>query len=190
MRPPIPIEDALAVVRDDRRNSEAWSRIYSYFWPYVVRLAYQYTNCNKELTEEVAHETLVRLFRYGRFDRQWKLEELRRYLTTICQRVAAGLMSGRYGKQREGMASYDEAKEHESNEHVPSPEELLRVEELYTSILNQLTHTDRQIVTMLVEGYSLKEIAAALSVKYNTVTTRVSRLRSNLRNLLEPDDKR
>lgn len=72
-------------------------------------------------------------------------------------------------------------------EEIPAVSELERWEdrELVSEALNKLSSDDRKIVELRhYEGYSLKEIANMLGIKYETVKKRLQRAYKKLRTML------
>jgi RNA polymerase sigma factor (sigma-70 family) len=76
-----------------------------------------------------------------------------------------------------------------SVQDIPSPagdaEQELRLKEWLSQSLKQLAPIDREILTMVIDGYRLPEIAEATGLSYSNAGVRLSRLRARLRRLTE-----
>ena len=67
-----------------------------------------------------------------------------------------------------------------------TPEDIVQtLEVLNKGILAKLDNNDQALVKLLLDGYTLREIAQQLEIDYSTAGVRVHRLRERLRNLLK-----
>ncbi len=57
-------------------------------------------------------------------------------------------------------------------------------EKLYT-VINQLSHVDRAIITLYLEEYSYKEIAEIIGITESHIGVKINRIKSKILNLLK-----
>ncbi|MCK4710596.1 MAG: RNA polymerase sigma factor [Gammaproteobacteria bacterium] len=156
----------------------------------LYNLAFRYTG-KRDDAEDLVQDLLLKLF--PRLDEMKAIEKLSPWLRRILYRQFIDQLRR---QQRSPIDFMDEDNSefeiHAS--HTVEPSEVANTEltrELINMALNKLQENRRRLVLLHdVEGYSLQEISEMIDIPVGTIKSRLSRARSNLReiiNKMEPD---
>ncbi|MBR4800614.1 MAG: sigma-70 family RNA polymerase sigma factor [Clostridia bacterium] len=168
------------LLKSIRTNARALERIFKFYYPKIVYHIGK--KCGKPFAEDVAQDFFKKLLEtetaeYIKYPTAW--------VFLNCESIAKRKL--RYDSRYVYMT--DEAfakKSQEMNEDMH--DEILKEEvygELYDSI-NRLDEIECKIVDMYYwEGYTLKEIADVLGLKYDAVKQRHNRLMKKLKNICQ-----
>lgn len=168
-QPPDPRTDAQLVDAINTGNEAAFEALYRRHRDWVVNLAYRFTD-DRDLALDVMQETFLYLL--GKFPGF----ELRAKLTTFLYPAVRHIAATHREKARRlnsGPAGGDEAMAELTNGHTDPTRPRDPREEL-AAALSALSDEQREVVLMrFVDGLTLKEIAAALSIPLGTVKSRL-----------------
>ena len=175
------LEGALAIIRSSPNDEAAWRTIYRQLWPLVFSIAYRRLGGSREDASDAAQEVFIRLLRAAPEAELSSASALRAYAGLIARNVAIDRLRA---IQREGHSRSDI--DLASGSSQDDPEALAEAEDSFRGLLATLEGTERDLITLLVKGYSNREIAAALGITYGAVRVRVHRVRAKLSKLLRP----
>lgn len=177
---------ALQDLAKARTDEHAWTILYRTMWPFVLGHTYRALRGQRELAEDASQEVFHRLVRYCNFETMTTVQVFRGYVRSVCWNVSRDYLS-QILRRREDLSS-DEQDEMLSELVVTAttPEDIVQtLEVLNKGILAKLDNNDQALVKLLLDGYTLREIAQQLEIDYSTAGVRVHRLRERLRNLLK-----
>lgn len=159
----------------DPSDSAAWTQLYKQYWPFVFAIAYRRCRGAREIAEDVAQEVFVRLLRTRPFDRLPNTGALRGYLYTTAENTARTQLSRLLSRKESPLPeTFEPAAQ-------GSVEELSVIE----SARQTLSPLDQEILSHVVSGMSLKDVAKATGLSYPNTAVRLHRLRKQLRRLLK-----
>ena len=175
------LSEVLAVLAKAADKVEAWRQLYELMWPFVFALNYRLLRGARALAEDASQEVFLRLVRYCNFSKLQTPEPFRAYLAAMCVNV-----SRNYVKQimKETQPSESGGTKH-TEQFEWSPEQHFQAQELLRRISEPLNNVDRELVSLLVQGYKIPEIVDSVGLTYENAVVRVHRLRAKLRKLLK-----
>lgn len=177
-RSPDDIAQELLVVRCRRRDSQAWNELierYNDRLFYFVRRLVSDEEGARSVMQEVWVQAL-RSFRHLKSP-----ERLTSWLYTIARRTAFNHYRGRCAT----FSRHEEATIENAAEEDDATERLENAELVHFG-LNQLELPEREVLTLyFLEAFSVAEIGGILQIPAGTVKSRLSRARSQLRQILE-----
>jgi RNA polymerase sigma-70 factor (ECF subfamily) len=133
-----------------------------------------------EVAEDASQEVFLRLVRYAPFERIKGAAAFYAYVRKVCANVAADYRL-QIGRLREVQALEELTLEHPESQRLDLSVEADRLKE---ELLSQLTDTDQRLAQLILEGFSLNEIAETLGIGYSSAGVRVHRLRQRMAKLL------
>ena len=175
------ILDRLAHSRGDE---EAWELLYRRFWPLVMAVTYRILGGRRDLAADASQEVFLRLLRYCKFDQFRDPDAFKAYLYVICRNVALDFLS-QLARTPEVLTPEPHAESPDSHVETVTPELIAVLRQQLRELLSELNEPDRHIVQLLMEGFSIAEIATQTGMTYSTVATRLHRLRRRVRNPLK-----
>ncbi|SOC11408.1 RNA polymerase sigma-70 factor [Ureibacillus xyleni] len=150
----------------------------------VIRLAYTYVK-EKQIAEDISQEVFISCYKH-----LYNFEQKSTYKTWI-YRITVNkckdyLKSWSYRNvyYRDKVQSFFKGSIHSSESKILANEEN---EELFHKVLALPTKLRESIILYYYEGFTIDEIAELLSIKSNTVKTRLHRARAALKMTLEEE---
>ena len=169
-------EDLIQQLRSRRSDKGLWAALYTKLRPAVYFAAYHRLRGRTALAEDITHDAFLRFIRYANLeaieDEGHALAYLRQSARHLCwdrlsaERKTVSLESDE-GKQALALWASDE-----------DERQTLRwdVEKLSMA----LNASERELLTALIEGIELKEIAEKLNISYGAAVVRAHRLRRKI----------
>ncbi|MGC2267155.1 MAG: sigma-70 family RNA polymerase sigma factor [Candidatus Acidiferrales bacterium] len=142
---------------------------------FVYAVAYRVLNGKGDLAKDATQVVFLRLFQYCEFAEFAEPEEFLGYVATVTRHAALDLVKteGEYVTGLE-LALCDFIP------GGPTPRQQERAQNQLHDVLEELDSEDRTLVDLLMDGFTLEEIAARLGVSYGNAAVRIHRLRQNL----------
>jgi RNA polymerase sigma-70 factor (ECF subfamily) len=175
------LRELLARLRKDPKNQDLWKALYHKIRRFVYVVAFRVVNGNEELAKDATQVVFLRLFEYCEFTEFSKPQEFLGYVATVARHAALDLIK-REGKYITGL----DLTLCDFLPGTPTPRQHERAQNQLHDLLEQLDPEDKSLVNMLMEGWTLDEIAERLGVSYANAAVRIHRLREKLRNGLKP----
>lgn len=170
-----PDHDLVARIRRHPADVAAWTELYRRCYPGMLRTAVLTLRGQPELAEDLVHDVFVRALDSGALAALQSPDLVRRYLAVAARRAALDII--RSPAVSRTVAELDPESLVDSSlweEHAA--DRAAAVEEA----LSRLAPEDSTVLRLLLQGYSLSEIAARLDLKYDAAAQRVSRARRRL----------
>ena len=140
--------------------------------PYATRAeAARWTPGDVELAEEATQGAMERFLRYRAYERVDSDGAAVAYLVRTAARL---IMDDRRRRARESPLPSEGVPDHAQPEAGHD----------LGYLFSQIPDDDRQLLELVVEGYSLREIAEILGLRYSAVAMRIHRARNRLREKL------
>ncbi len=159
----------------DPSELSAWTELYERYWPFVFAVAYRRSRGAREIAEDIAQDVFIRLHRTKPFARIPGPAALRSFLYVMARNTAdshlAHLLSRRESPLTESLQVPVE-------DSVETRWDIERASQALAPI-------DQKILSLVVSGMTLKEVASATGLTYSNAAVRLHRLRKLLRRLLE-----
>ena len=168
----------LAVSPDDEA---AWRDLYLVAWPYVLTVMYRLLRGARELAEDASQEVFRRLARTSPFGELLDPDDFRAYLWTLCRNVSRNYMR-KLGLRKISLAHL---RENLPKSSVDDPHYEMEAKELLDLLASRLEHGDREILRLLFEGYSLRDIVESTGLTYANTAVRIHRMRKGLNEFLQ-----
>ena len=165
--------DLTTAIHQDPDDDVAWDAWFREIYPRVLYLSVKRASGDVDLAEEATQGAVERFLRYRAFERVDSDRSAILYLGRIAARL---MVDERIRRQRELLVSEDTLDRALVGEE---PDEDLR------SLLTHLSTEERQILEMVIDGYSVREIAATLEMRYSAVGMRIHRAKARLRERLD-----
>lgn len=175
------LRELLARLRKDPKNQDLWKALYHKIRRFVYVVAFRVVNGNEELAKDATQVVFLRLFEYCEFTEFSEPQEFLGYVATVARHAALDLIK-REGKYITGL----DLTLCDFLPGTPTPRQHERAQNQLHDLLEQLDPEDKSLVNMLMEGWTLDEIAERLGVSYANAAVRIHRLREKLRNGLKP----
>lgn len=172
------IAEALATLAVSRRDERAWERLYRYAWPFVRAIVYRRLGGVEGLAEDATQEVFIRLLRYCPFPELQSPDAFRGYLWRVSDNV--GRTYRRRIMANHTVALPDDEATGSSDAGAGSAEDI-ELGQVLQDVWRTLKGPERSMLQMLVEGYSISEIAQTLGLSYGAAAIRLMRLRTKLR---------
>lgn len=163
------------------RDPEPWRMLHLRLWPYVMALSYRHLGAAREVVEDASQEVFLRLVQYPPFDRITSPAAFYAYVRKICSNVAADYRL-QVGRLREVQTPEESSPEHPESRR---PDLDVETDRLRDELLSGMNDSDKHLVHLMFEGYSLNEIAEALGISYSNAGVRVHRLRQRMSKLMQ-----
>lgn len=169
-------EDLIKRLRSRRSDKGLWAELYTKLRPAVYFTVYRRLRGNRSLAEDVTHDAFLRFIRYANLsaldDEAHALAYLRQTARHLCWdrlRAERKVVSLESHEAQDALESWS-ADEGEG--------QTLRLD--VERLAKDLSPSDQELLTALIEGVDLKEIAARRNISYGAAAVRVSRLRDKL----------
>lgn len=179
------LESIVKRLSADPTDEVAWAELYRQLWPFVFAVAYRRLRGTRALAEDAAQEVFLRLVRARPFSSLADEHALRAYVWRVAENTATDYLRRALERQAVEPALEDFG---EGQIDVPAPaterEGTLELRDLLEEARHALPLVDQQILTLVIEGRDLSEIARATGLSYTNVGVRLHRLRKRLRKFL------
>lgn len=156
------------------RDEGVWLRFFRQFYPAVFYTAYKLTRGDTSLAQDIAQEVFLRFLKYDGLKRVNSDATALAYL----RQVARNLVFTHKRHSARWVALDEPAIEAVAERSEYATDEWLRWD--LERLLQELSTEDREIVALTLEGYSMQEIAARLSISYSAAAVRLHRARQRL----------
>jgi|SRR5580698_5768832 RNA polymerase sigma factor (sigma-70 family) len=167
----------LGLLQNDPKNEDLWKALYDKIRRFVYVVAFRVLNGNEELAQDATQVVFLRLFEYCEFTEFSEPQEFLGYVATVARHVALDLIK-REGKYVTGL----DVTLCDFLPGTPTPRQHERAKNQLHDLLEQLDSDDKTLVNLLMEGWTLDEIAHRVGVSYANAAVRVHRLREKLLN--------
>jgi RNA polymerase sigma factor (sigma-70 family) len=176
---------ALRALAVDSQNDDAWRCLINVAFPIALATANRILRGALDLAKDSTWEAFARIARYGDFQLLALMEPAAflRYLKQITRRTSYDLLRSlarRSSEMQFGLTLCEEG----IRSNVPTPEQSLAANELHTEILNALDPDERRLLNLVIEGFTLDEIAERMEITYEAAGVRKHRIRQKIRNYL------
>jgi RNA polymerase sigma factor (sigma-70 family) len=172
----------LAVARDDQ---EAWQVLFLGSWGAGLTASSRTLKGQLDLAQDATQEAFHRMIKYADFTRLRDPDAFLSYFRAVCRNVARDALA-HFAPELAHNIPLEEFEVPSPRVQLPdTPEEILRAHQLKDAIFSQLDPLDRKLMNLLLEGYSLQEIATLMGLGYGNTAVRLHRLRLVLRNFIK-----
>ena len=137
-----------------------------------------------QLAKDVTQDAFQRVMSYGRFEDLQDPEKFLAYFRAVCRNVARDALKRLAPELASGLSLEDFENLRPRDNVTATPEQILQAQQLREQLLNDLGPGDRNLLTMLMNGRSLDEIALGLGLSYQNAGVRVHRLRQIIRKVM------
>jgi RNA polymerase sigma-70 factor (ECF subfamily) len=183
----VQLQNALKSLSVNRTDEDAWRILFEQTRAAGVDAAKRVLRGQAELADDVAQEAFLRIFRYCKFEDLPDIDAFLAYLRTVCRNAARDALKDLAAESVVESAEAGELEEIRVSEETP--EDLVIAQETLNEFMNQLDESDREMLSLSMEGYDLAEIADRLALSYTNAGVRLHRARERLRNYLKTRDK-
>ena len=180
----IPLHDILTRLAVKRDDEEAWGQLYEQMWPRVMAIVYRKLRGLNAAAEDVSQEVFYRLVKACPFERLTDPEAFKAYLSTVALNVSRNYLREILSSP---IAKSESVQERVSSIIDPRQEEpgiKTEIQALLEQIFGHVDSKDRILVGLLIDGYTLNEIASKADISYQNAAVRIYRLRQRYRNYL------
>jgi RNA polymerase sigma factor (sigma-70 family) len=174
---------ALVHLKQAPFDDGAWGVLYRELWPYVVAVAASHLGFADEEIRDIAQEVFLRLLRAGPAAEFESAEALRAYLRIAALNEVRLFIRHRRRDARTFDAS--EGAEIDQLADAVDTDSPIIEEEALRELLMDLGEDDQKLVRLLVQGFTLGDVANSLGISYSAAGVRVHRLRRRLRNFVQ-----
>ncbi len=182
------LRQALQVLGVDRRDDDAWRTLIDLAFPIALATANRMLRGALDLAKDATWEAFARIARYADFELLALSEPgaFLRYLKQVTRRTSYDLLRSLARRSPEFQPGLVDLEGNiESSD--PTPEATLAADELRSDILNILESEERRLLNLVLEGFTLPEIAGHLQISYASAGVRVHRLREKIRKHLKKE---
>jgi RNA polymerase sigma factor (sigma-70 family) len=183
----VQLQNALQSLSVNRTDEDAWRILFEQTRATGVDAAKRVLRGQAELARDVAQEAFLRIFRYSKFEDLPEVDGFLRYLRAVCRNAARDALKDLAAGSV--VDSAEEVKLERIRVSKETPEDFVIAQETLNEFMNQLDESDRQVLSLSMEGYDLGEIADRLALSYSNTGVRLHRSRERLRNYLKTRDK-
>lgn len=160
-----------------RRNDKAWETLYRLNWPFVRAIVYRRLGSVEGLAEDATQEVFYRLIRSCPFPSLRDPEAFRGYIWRVSDNVARTYRRRLLSRQE---LSVPGDPEEVADPIPPQGQQEVELQELMEESWQQLSLSERHLLSLLVAGHTIKDIAKKIDVSYGAAAIRVWRLRAKL----------
>jgi len=174
------LDGALQRLAANRDDPEAWEHLFAASWATALSAANRILRGQLDLARDAAQEAFRRIVRYCDFRDIRDANVFLAYLAAVSRNTA-------YNVLRQLAPQAPETSVEEVNTFMrrqgqqPTPEQLISAEQLRQNLFAQLNPDEQALLELLLEGYSLEEMASKLGLSYGAAGVRLHRLRTLLR---------
>jgi RNA polymerase sigma factor (sigma-70 family) len=169
------LRDLLVRLQAAPKNEQLWAELYRHVRRFVYAVAYRALSGNEELAKDATQNVFMRLFVYLEFTEFTEPEEFLAYIATVARNAALDL--------RRVEGKYVTGLDLTLCDCIPgtaTPEQHERAKRSLHEVLEQLEPAETRLVNLLMQGFSLDEIASQLGISYANAAVRIHRLREKM----------
>jgi RNA polymerase sigma factor (sigma-70 family) len=174
------LREILLSLHASPRSDDLWKALYAETRRFVFAVAYRVLGGDGELAKDATQNVFLRVFQYCEFTDFSQPSDFLGYLSTITRHVALDL-----AHKEQGFVT---GLELALSDFLPSratPRQKEKAQNQLRNVFEHLSADERILVDLLMEGYTLEEIAERLAIRYSTAAVRIHRLRERLVKYLE-----
>jgi RNA polymerase sigma-70 factor (ECF subfamily) len=175
---------ALEQLAQSRNNEDAWRELYLSIWPFVMAVNYRILGGSRTLAEDASQEVLKRIVAYCPFKEIRDPDAFRSYARAICRNVSRDYLQFAQRMPEVGLYEVHEKYLREWTTRETHSEEVVEANELIDRIFGTLDESDRQLLQLIIAGYSNADVAKVIGLTPEAARVRLFRIRGRLRNLL------
>ena len=168
--------DLTAAIYEAPDDRAAWDDWFREIYPQVLYLVARRASGDVELAEEATQGAIERFLRYRAYERVSSDRAAVAYLA----QTAFRLMIDERRRQHRETATSEEMLAHQGP-YATIDEDAYDLR----SLLRYVSEKERQVLELVLEGYSVREISEALGIGYSTVGMRVHRAKAKLQARVE-----
>ena len=154
---------------DDKAVWDAWFRE---IYPRVLYLAARRAFGDIELAEEATQGAIERFLRYRAYER---VDSDRSAIAYLARTAARLMIDERRRRERESPVPVEVLVDLGPHATIDEKAHDLK------SLLRYVSEDERQVLGLVLEGYSVREISEALKIGYSTVGMRIHRAKARLK---------
>jgi RNA polymerase sigma factor (sigma-70 family) len=174
------LRETLALLQKDPKNNDLWKALYEEIRRFVYAVAYRVLSGKAELARDATQVVFLRLFQYCEFTEFSEPEEFLGYVGTISRHAALDLI-----RSERGYVTGLELTLCDFQPGRPTPHQQEKAQNQLHDVLEHLEPEEKALVDLLMEGFTLEEIAERLRVSYPTAAVRIHRVRQKLLKFLK-----
>jgi RNA polymerase sigma factor (sigma-70 family) len=178
----VQLQDALKRLSVNRTDNDAWRTLSDQTRATAIDAAKRVLRGQAEHADDVVQEAFLRIFQYCKFADLTNIDAFLRYLKAVCRNAALDMLKA-VGQSAERNKLADSPVLEET------PEDIVIAQETLNDFMNQLAVSDREMLSLSMDGYDLAEIADRLGLSYTNAAVRLHRLRERLRHYLKKKNK-
>ena len=157
--------DLTAAIHENPDDEGAWDAWFKEIYPRVLYLTARHAAGDIEVAEEATQGAVERFLRYRAFER---VESDRTAVLYMVRTATRLIIDERRRRELDSAALTLGAEEDED----------------VRPLLRFLTKGEREVLELVLDGYSVREIAARLGMQYSTVGMRIHRAKERLKDRL------
>jgi RNA polymerase sigma factor (sigma-70 family) len=171
-------KDLIRRVASEPSNQSLWVDLYNKLRPAVFYAAYRVCRGNRDIAADLTQAAFERLIRYANLGRFRSDVQLAAYLRQIVMRLAFDEL------RREASSESLESSDAEvlKNAWTVDDTDIRDTESDLRQLAEDLAEADRALLSRLLAGKSLSEIAEDAGISYNAAAVRVHRLKDKISN--------
>jgi RNA polymerase sigma factor (sigma-70 family) len=182
------IREALQVLSVDRGDDDAWRALVEVTFSIAMATANRILRGALDLAKDASWEAFGRIARYADFELLALNEPgaFQHYLKQVTRRTSYDLLRSlalRSPEFQSGLVDLEGV----IQSGDPTPEAAFAADELRSDILKMLEPEEQRLLNLVLEGYTLPEIADRLQISYTSAGVRVHRLRGKIRKHLKTE---
>jgi RNA polymerase sigma factor (sigma-70 family) len=179
------LRDALRALAANRQDDDAWRALITITFPIALATANWVVRGALDLAKDATWDAFARIARYAELELFAVAAPAAfiRYLKQVTRRAAYDLLRSLARRAPEIQAGLVET-EIDSTGDEPTPEEMLAAAELSAEIRAMLSEDEQRLYGMLLEGFTLREIAEKRHISYQAAGVRVFRIRQRIKKYL------
>jgi len=168
--------DLIQQLRSRRSDKGLWAELYAKLRPAVYFAIYRRLRGRRALAEDVTHDAFLRFIRYANLD---ALEDEAHALAYLRQ-SARHLCWDRLRAERKTVSLESEEGRQARAQWATDEDELRALRWDVERLAETLSTPERELLTALIDGTDLREIARRLNISYGAAAVRSFRLRQKL----------
>lgn len=160
-------------------DEKLWTELFRRLHPRVYVLAYRLSSGDASTAEDLTQEAFLRFIRYKAFSRLTSEEAAVGYLRAILRNVVRDYY--RKADQIPTVSLDDPSTATETHHLEAAIASTLSAEDF--SILDGLDAEDQRLLRLVIEGWTMSEIAEKMDLRYSACAVRLHRIKKKLREL-------
>lgn len=169
-------DDLIQQLRSRRSDKGLWAALYSKLRPAVYFAVYRRLGGRRALAEDVTHDVFLRFIRYANLE---ALQDEGHALAYLRQ-SARHLCWDRLRAERRTVSLESEEGRHARARWTTDEDELRALRWDVERLAETLNASERELLTALIDGTDLREIALRFNISYGAAAVRAHRLRQKL----------